>query len=52
MVERCAHPRNISKLVIVPKLAPGQSKDGPSELRECVDKQMFKAMCQHYSFSN
>ncbi len=27
VVEKCAHPRSISKLVIVPKLAPGQLKD-------------------------
>jgi hypothetical protein len=30
VVEKCSNPRCISRLVIVPKLAPGQSKNDPN----------------------
>jgi hypothetical protein len=30
VVQRCSNPRSISRLVIVPKLAPGQAKDDPN----------------------
>ncbi len=36
VVERCAHPRSMSKLVIVPKWAPGQSKDDPEHDFKCL----------------
>ncbi len=29
VVETCSNPRCISRLVIVPKLTPGQAKDDP-----------------------
>ena len=29
VVQRCPNPRSISRLVIVPKLAPGKTKDDP-----------------------
>ena len=45
VVERCAHPRSISKLVIVPKLAPGQSKDDPEHgFRVCVNALINKCL--------
>ena len=38
VVEKCFNPRCISRLVIVPKLAPGQSKDDPNHgFRVCVN---------------
>ena len=38
VVEKCSNPRCISRLVIVPKLAPGQSKDDPNHgFRVCVN---------------
>lgn len=45
VVERCAHPRSISKLVIVPKLAPGQAKDDPEHgFRVCVNALINKCL--------
>jgi len=45
VVERCPHPRSISKLVIVPKLAPGQSKDDPEHgFRVCVNALINKCL--------
>ncbi len=45
VVERCTHPRSISKLVIVPKLAPGQSKDDPEHgCRVCVNALINKCL--------
>jgi hypothetical protein len=45
VMERCAHPRSISKLVIVPKLAPGQSKDDPEHgFRVCVNALINKCL--------
>jgi hypothetical protein len=38
VVETCSNPRCISRLVIVPKLAPGQAKDDPNHgFRVCVN---------------
>ena len=38
VVEKCSNPRCISRLVIVPKLAPGQSKTDPNHgFRVCVN---------------
>ncbi len=38
VVEKCSNPRCISRLVIVPKLAPGQSKSDPNHgFRVCVN---------------
>jgi hypothetical protein len=38
VVQRCPNPRSISRLVIVPKLAPGQTKDDPDHgFRVCVN---------------
>ena len=38
VVQRCPNPRSISRLVIVPKLAPGQAKDDPNHgFRVCVN---------------
>ncbi len=38
VVQRCSNPRSISRLVIVPKLAPGLAKDDPDHgLRMCVN---------------
>jgi hypothetical protein len=38
VVQRCPNPRSISRLVIVPKLAPGQAKDDPDHyFRVCVN---------------
>ena len=38
VVEKCSNPRCISRLVIVPKLAPGQSKSDPDHgFRVCVN---------------
>ncbi len=37
-VEPCSNPRYISRLMIVPKLAPGQAKDDPNHgFRVCVN---------------
>ncbi len=36
VVEPCSNPRCISRLVIVPKLAPGQAKDDPNHGLEYV----------------
>jgi hypothetical protein len=54
VVQRCPNPRSISRLVIVPKLAPGQAKDDPDhEFRVCVNalinKQVHQAGRQHNS---
>ncbi len=32
VVQRCPNPRSISRLVIIPKLAPGQAKQGCTAL--------------------
>jgi hypothetical protein len=38
VVQRCPNPRSISRLVIVPKLAPDQRKDDPNYgFRDCVN---------------
>jgi hypothetical protein len=38
VVEKCSNPRCISRLVIVPKIAPGQSKSDPNHgFRVCVN---------------
>ena len=38
VVEKCSNPRCISRLVMVPKLAPGQSKSDPNHgFRVCVN---------------
>ena len=39
VVQRCPNPRSISRLVIVPKLAPGQAKDDP-------DRPWISSLCQ------
>ncbi len=44
-MEKCPHPRSISKLVIVPKLAPGQSKENPEHgFRVCVNALINKCL--------
>ena len=45
VVEPCSNPRCISRLVIVPKLAPGQAKDDPNHgFRVCVNALINKCL--------
>ncbi len=45
VVQRCPNPRSISRLVIVPKLAPGQAKDDPNHgFRVCVNALINKCI--------
>ena len=45
VVQRCPNPRSISRLVIVPKLAPGQTKDDPDHgFRVCVNALINKCI--------
>ena len=45
IVGRCPHPRSISRLVIVPKYAPGQSKgDADHGFRMCVNALVNKCL--------
>ncbi len=45
MVQRCPNPRSISRLVIVPKLAPGQPKNDPDHgFRVCVNALINKCI--------
>jgi hypothetical protein len=45
VVQRCPNPRSISRLVIVPKLAPGQAKDDPNYgFRVCVNALINKCI--------
>ncbi len=45
VVQRCPNPRSISRLVIVPKLAPGQAKDDPDNgFRVCVNALINKCI--------
>jgi hypothetical protein len=45
VVETCSNPRCISRLVIVPKLAPGQAKDNPDHgFRVCVNALIKKCL--------
>ena len=45
VVETCSNPRCISRLVIVPKLAPGQAKDDPNHgFRVCVNALINKCL--------
>ena len=45
VVERCPNPRCISRLVIVPKFAPGQEKDDPDHgFRVCVNALINKCI--------
>jgi hypothetical protein len=45
VVETCSNPRCISRLVIVPKLAPGQAKDDPDHgFRVCVNALINKCL--------
>jgi hypothetical protein len=45
VVQRCTNPRSISRLVIVPKLAPGQAKDDPDHgFRVCVNALINKCI--------
>ncbi len=45
VVQRCPNPRNISRLVIVPKLARGQAKDDPNHgFRVCVNALINKCI--------
>ncbi len=46
VVQRCPNPRSISRLVIVPKLSPGQAKDDPSDhgFRVCVNALINKCI--------
>ena len=45
VVQRCPNPRSISRLVIVPKLAPGQAKDDPDHgFRVCVNALINKCI--------
>jgi hypothetical protein len=46
VVQRCPNPRSISRLVIVPKLAPGQAKDDPINhgFRVCVNALINKCI--------
>ena len=44
-MEPCSNPRCISRLVIVPKLAPGQAKDDPNHgFRVCVNALINKGL--------
>jgi hypothetical protein len=44
VVQRCPNPRSISRLVIIPKLAPGQTKDDPDHgFRVCVNALINKS---------
>jgi hypothetical protein len=44
-VQRCPNPRSISRLVIVPKLAPGQAKDDPNcGFRVCINALINKCI--------
>ena len=45
VVQRCPNPRSISRLVIVPKLAPGQPKNDPDHgFRVCVNALINKCI--------
>jgi hypothetical protein len=45
VVQRCPNPRSISRLVIVPKLSPGQVKDDPDHgFRVCVNALINKCI--------
>ncbi len=45
VVQRCPNPRSISRLVIVPKLAPRQTKDNPDHgFRVCVNALINKCI--------
>ena len=45
VVEPCSNPRCISRLVIVPKMAPGQPKDDPNHgFRVCVNALINKCL--------
>ena len=45
VVEKCGKPMCVSRLVIVPKLAPGQSKDDPDHgFRVCVNALINKCL--------
>jgi glycosyltransferase involved in cell wall biosynthesis len=45
VVQRCPNPRSISRLVIVPKLSPGQAKDDPDHgFRVCVNALINKCI--------
>ena len=45
VVERCSNPMCVSRLVIVPKLAPGQNKDDPEHgFRVCVNALINKCL--------
>ena len=45
VVQRCPNPRSISRLVIVPKLAPRQTKDDPDHgFRVCVNALINKCI--------
>jgi hypothetical protein len=45
VVQRCPNPRSISRLVIVPKLAPGKTKDDPDHgFRVCVNALINKCI--------
>ena len=45
VVEKCRYPMCVSRLVIVPKLAPGQSKDDPEHgFRVCVNALINKCL--------
>ncbi len=45
VVQRCPNPRSISRIVIVPKLAPGQAKDDPDHgFRVCVNALINKCI--------
>ncbi len=45
MVQRCPNPRSISRLVIVPKLSPGQAKDDLDHgFRVCVNALINKCI--------
>jgi hypothetical protein len=45
VVQRCPNPRSISRLVIIPKLAPGQPKNDPDHgFRVCVNALINKCI--------